>query len=65
MWPSSSSLAVSVYSTESFSRLHSGAADVKELIPEFYMPGGDFLINSLGLDLGVCQDGAKVSTSVL
>ena len=35
-------------------------ADVKELIPEFYMNDSGFLINSLGLDLGVRHNGEKV-----
>lgn len=31
-------------------------ADVKELIPEFYQPGGEFLLNSKRLDLGSTQE---------
>eukprot|EP00047_Mylnosiga_fluctuans_P005972 m.243958 g.243958 ORF g.243958 m.243958 type:complete len:918 (-) comp14365_c0_seq1:118-2871(-) len=50
---------------ETWSNVLNGAADVKELIPEFYMPGGEFLLNSLGLDLGTCQDGAKVGNVAL
>ncbi|KAF8059207.1 lvsF [Scenedesmus sp. PABB004] len=38
----------------------SSTTDVKELIPEFYMPGGDFLVNAAGLALGVRQSGAPV-----
>ncbi|XP_062502057.1 protein FAN-like [Corticium candelabrum] len=37
-----------------------GAADVKELIPEFYQPPGDFLLNKLNLNLGMKQDRSKV-----
>ena len=32
------------------------SADVKELIPEFYQPRGDFLLNKHRLDLGTTQD---------
>ena len=42
-----------------------GAADVKELIPEFYMEGGQFLVNSSHLDLGVRQDGTRVEDVLL
>jgi factor associated with neutral sphingomyelinase activation len=35
--------------------------DLKELIPEFYLPGnGDFLINSMHLPLGRRQNGQQV-----
>jgi factor associated with neutral sphingomyelinase activation len=35
--------------------------DLKELIPEFYLPGnGDFLINSKNLPLGKRQNGSQV-----
>ena len=37
---------------------------MKELIPEFYMPGGQFLVNSLFLDFGLKQDGSKVATII-
>eukprot|EP00775_Hariotina_reticulata_P008774 gene8774-8953_t len=34
--------------------------DVKELIPEFYMPGADFLVNGSQLALGIRQSGKPV-----
>ncbi|KAL6073187.1 NSMAF [Balamuthia mandrillaris] len=34
--------------------------DVKELIPEFYQPPGDFLLNSANLNLGCRSDGKLV-----
>lgn len=37
-----------------------GGADVKELIPEFYLPGGAFLLNSQRLRLGVRQTMERV-----
>eukprot|EP00002_Diphylleia_rotans_P033924 TRINITY_DN7258_c0_g1_i1.p1 TRINITY_DN7258_c0_g1~~TRINITY_DN7258_c0_g1_i1.p1 ORF type:complete len:928 (-),score=199.57 TRINITY_DN7258_c0_g1_i1:277-3060(-) len=43
----------------------SNTSDVKELIPEFYQPPGDFLINSEGLDLGQTQRGRKVNDVTL
>ncbi|EFJ53179.1 hypothetical protein VOLCADRAFT_46335, partial [Volvox carteri f. nagariensis] len=39
--------------------LHS-TTDVKELIPEFFMPGWDFLVNHRRLPLGVRQNGRSV-----
>lgn len=36
-------------------------ASVKELIPEFYGTDNSFLVNKLKLDLGVRQNGKKVS----
>jgi factor associated with neutral sphingomyelinase activation len=36
-------------------------ADVKELIPEWYGSDTSFLINAMRLDLGVKQDGQRVS----
>jgi hypothetical protein len=38
---------------------------VKELLPEFYMPGGSFLVNSQGLDLGMLQSGVMLGDVVL
>lgn len=40
----------------------SSSTDVKELIPEFFMGshGGDFLLNRLGLPLGLRQNGRCV-----
>lgn len=40
-------------------------ADVKELIPEFYQPPGNFLVNSKKLDLGLRSDGERVNDVVL
>lgn len=37
-----------------------GMADVKELIPEFYMDSTDFLLNRNNLDLGTTQSGQRV-----
>lgn len=50
---------------ETWANVLTGAADVKELTPEFYMPSGEFLDNALGLDLGTCQDGTKVGNVAL
>lgn len=38
-------------------------SDFKELIPEFYdtSNGGDFLVNSYGIDFGHRHDGAKIN----
>ncbi len=36
-----------------------------QLIPEFYQPPGDFLLNSEGLDLGLKQKGRKVNDVIL
>ncbi len=38
---------------------------MKELLPEFYMPGGSFLVNSQGLDLGMLQSGVMLGDVVL
>jgi factor associated with neutral sphingomyelinase activation len=44
----------------------SNPADVKELIPEFYDPDCfDFLINSMGLQLGTLQTGQRVNDVLL
>uniref|UniRef100_A0A1X7UAC0 BEACH domain-containing protein n=1 Tax=Amphimedon queenslandica TaxID=400682 RepID=A0A1X7UAC0_AMPQE len=40
-------------------------ADVKELIPEFYQPPGDFLLNFQGLNLGIRSDGDRVNDVIL
>jgi factor associated with neutral sphingomyelinase activation len=49
--------------------LVAGAADVKELTPEFYMdegPGsGRFLLNTEKLDLGMTQNGQRVDDVIL
>jgi hypothetical protein len=37
----------------------SSSTDVKELIPEFYMPATDFLVNRQQLPLGVRQTGER------
>jgi hypothetical protein len=40
--------------------------DVKELIPEFFLPGnGDFLVNSKNLPLGKRQNGTQVCAAAL
>jgi len=40
--------------------------NVKELIPEFFEPGEeDFLVNSLGLDLGTRANGDVVNDIIL
>lgn len=40
--------------------------NVKELIPEFYEPGEEnFLLNCIGLDLGVRANGEKVNDIIL
>lgn len=38
-------------------------SDFKELIPEFYdtSNGGDFLVNSYGIDFGHRHDGTKIN----
>eukprot|EP00051_Salpingoeca_urceolata_P022257 m.358163 g.358163 ORF g.358163 m.358163 type:complete len:945 (-) comp19945_c1_seq18:166-3000(-) len=46
---------------ETWDNVLTGAADVKELIPDFYMPPGQFLANVNALDLGATQDGVRVS----
>ncbi|XP_071957305.1 protein FAN-like [Antedon mediterranea] len=47
---------------ETWSNVLSLPSDVKEVIPEFYLPEySDFLINKQSLDLGVRQDGSKVN----
>ncbi|KAF5298434.1 hypothetical protein FQR65_LT01213 [Abscondita terminalis] len=45
----------------------SNMSDFKELIPEFYNveQGGDFLVNSMGINLGVRYDGSKVDDVAL
>jgi len=40
-------------------------ADVKELIPEFYVKDFDFLLNTRGLSLGATQSGDRVDDVVL
>jgi factor associated with neutral sphingomyelinase activation len=40
-------------------------ADVKELIPEFYQSTGEFLLNTLQLDLGTKHNGQRVNNIVL
>eukprot|EP01147_Barroeca_monosierra_P008921 gene8922-1264_t len=42
-----------------------GMADVKELIPEFYMDSTDFLLNRNNLDLGTTQSGQRVGDVIL
>ncbi len=38
---------------------------LKELIPEFYMNGGKYLINNENLDLGIEIDGVRVDDVIL
>jgi factor associated with neutral sphingomyelinase activation len=40
-------------------------ADLKELIPEFFIGDGEFLENSDNLDLGTRQDGSRVGNVIL
>ncbi len=42
---------------DSWESVNSSTSDVKELIPEFYMPSTDFLVNRQQLPLGVRQTG--------
>jgi len=44
---------------ETWENVLNGGADVKELIPEFYMEGGNFLRNSMRLSLGVRQESGE------
>lgn len=50
---------------ETWDGVINGGADVKELIPEFYMDDGDFLRNVQRLDLGTTQDTQKVGDVTL
>ena len=50
---------------EAWEHALSGASDVRELIPEFYLPPGDFLLNEKQLDLGVRDSGEKLDHVVL
>eukprot|EP00039_Didymoeca_costata_P007268 m.97938 g.97938 ORF g.97938 m.97938 type:complete len:922 (-) comp13618_c1_seq2:66-2831(-) len=51
---------------ETWNNVINGGADVKELIPEFYQPGGKFLENSLRLNLGTRQGtGERVDNVIL
>lgn len=45
---------------ESWQSCLSNAADVKELIPEFYCGNGEFLLNSQDLPFGLRQNGTRV-----
>jgi len=42
---------------EAWESVTSNASDVKELVPEFYLPGGAFLLNRHKLALGSRQNG--------
>ena len=46
---------------ETWQHALTGPSDVRELIPEFYVPPGDFLLNEAQLELGVRDSGNKVS----
>jgi factor associated with neutral sphingomyelinase activation len=48
-----------------WSNVLTSATDVKELIPEFYEPPGDFLLNAQNLDLGTRSEGVKLGDVVL
>ncbi|EGD82827.1 hypothetical protein PTSG_11431 [Salpingoeca rosetta] len=50
---------------DTWNNAYSGMADVKELIPEFYMQSTDFLLNLNNLDLGVTQRGERVGDVIL
>mmetsp|Transcript_31055 Transcript_31055/g.81324 ORF Transcript_31055/g.81324 Transcript_31055/m.81324 type:complete len:943 (+) Transcript_31055:114-2942(+) len=50
---------------ETWDGVCNGIADVKELIPEFYMEDGNFLRNVQRLDLGTTQDTKKVGDVAL
>uniref|UniRef100_T1JHX1 WD repeat-containing protein 55 homolog n=1 Tax=Strigamia maritima TaxID=126957 RepID=T1JHX1_STRMM len=52
---------------DTWKNITSNSSDFKEAIPEFYQPEnkGDFLINSLNIDFGACQDGSKIGDVVL
>ncbi|XP_065915844.1 protein FAN-like isoform X2 [Dysidea avara] len=39
--------------------------DLKESIPEFYQPPGDFLLNKKGIDFGIRSDGEKIDDVIL
>ncbi len=45
---------------ETWNHTLKGPCDVRELIPEFYLPSGDFLLNRMDLDLGIRDSGDKV-----
>ena len=48
-----------------FASVLTNHADVKELIPEFYHGGFDFLINARNLNLGITQNGDRLHDVVL
>lgn len=59
-------LFFSIYHT--YRGVTTNTADVKELIPEFYMPyatNRDFLVNQRNLDLGVTSTGHRVNDVLL
>lgn len=43
-----------------FKNIWNNATSLKEYIPEFYMEDDSFLVNKMGLDLGVRQNHKKV-----
>jgi factor associated with neutral sphingomyelinase activation len=47
--------------SDSWESVNSSTSDVKELIPEFYMPSQDFLVNRQQLPLGVRQTGGQAA----
>eukprot|EP00055_Hartaetosiga_balthica_P012007 m.56608 g.56608 ORF g.56608 m.56608 type:complete len:931 (-) comp7806_c0_seq1:882-3674(-) len=44
---------------------YTGVADVKELVPEFFMTSTSFLQNNHNLDLGITQNGERVENVLL
>ncbi|KAI6657447.1 Protein FAN [Oopsacas minuta] len=46
---------------ETWQHALTGPSDVRELIPEFYLSPGDFLLNDAQLELGVRDSGTKVN----
>lgn len=49
--------AFSLVLQEAWEGVLSSSTDVKELIPEFYLPAPDFLLNGAALPLGTRQSG--------
>ncbi|KAL9648972.1 hypothetical protein ABK040_008352 [Willaertia magna] len=50
---------------QTFHSVLNNTTDLKELIPEFYQSTGNFLTNSLNLDLGIKNNGERVNNVVL
>ena len=45
---------------QTWTNVYQGAADYKELVPEFYGSDGHFLVNYLGIDFGTRSDGRPI-----